>query len=325
MTAQIVARDNRDQHLRAAVVGVGSFGAHHARVLTRFDDVRLVGVADIDHNRASAVAAEVGSRAFHDHSELVGATDLVVVAVPTAMHAIVALDFLRAGVSVLIEKPIATTLEEADAMIVAAKQHGAILAAGHTEHFNPAISAARSSIRRPKFIEGTRLAPFTGRSVDLDVVSDLMIHDVDFAMSVGGGDIACLAATGCSVLTDSVDIANVRLTFSSGCVANLTASRVNRSKVRGLRIFQEGSCLFVDCLRQSLDIWTLPPTSGLQHRLVRGEKKVFPDEPLERELRDFVDAVSQRKMPSVGGPHAREVLAVVQRISATIRSQPASV
>ncbi|MBE3098559.1 MAG: Gfo/Idh/MocA family oxidoreductase, partial [Planctomycetes bacterium] len=230
---------DRASPLRVAVIGVGHLGRHHARILSALDGARLVAVADIDRGRAEAVAAPLGVRAIADARELAGQLDAVTVAVPTEAHVAAALPWLAEGVSVLVEKPLARTLADADRLIEAARESGATLAVGHTERFNPAVAAARAHLRAPRFIEAHRLGTFPERSLDIDVVFDLMIHDLDVVLSLVGGDVTSVEAVGVPVLTGRVDIANARLRFENGCIANITASRISRDRVRKIRFFQQ--------------------------------------------------------------------------------------
>ena len=233
--------------LRIGVVGVGHVGRHHARILAELPDVKLVAVADIDAARAAAVAATSGCRAEGDADALLAGLDAVTVAVPTEAHLRVALPFLERGIPVLVEKPIAASVTEADALIAAASGAGTILAVGHTERYNPAVTVARPLITAPRFIEVHRLARFPERSLDIDVVFDVMIHDLDLVLDLGGSAPAAIEAVGVPVLSERVDIANARIRFENGCIANLTASRISRDRVRKLRFFQNDGLIAVDC------------------------------------------------------------------------------
>ena len=229
--------------LRIGVVGVGHLGHHHARILSGLPDVDLVAVVDSDAGRAARVAAETGSHAETDPNVLLTSVDAVTLAVPTEAHQRVALQFLQRGIPVLVEKPIAASIEQADEMIAAAADAKTILAVGHTERYNPAIATAQSLITKPRFVEVHRLAQFPGRSLDIDVVFDVMIHDLDVLLALVQAAPVSIEAVGVPVLSDRVDIANARIRFSDGCIANLTASRISRERVRKLRFFQnDGFC-----------------------------------------------------------------------------------
>jgi len=245
--------------LRIAVIGVGHLGQHHARILSTRPEVTLVGVVDINAKRAADVAASVGTQALTDVAALGDQLDAVVVAVPTDVHAAVAVPLLRRGVAALVEKPLARSLDEADALIAAAREGGTVLAVGHSERFNPAVMAALPHITRPGFVEVHRLGTLPGRSLDIDVVFDLMIHDLDVLLATVGSEVTSIEAVGVPVLTPRVDIANARLRFASGCIANITASRISRDRVRKVRFFQPQSYVSIDYASQELELWRLRP------------------------------------------------------------------
>ena len=308
---------------RAAVVGVGHLGRHHARLLRGLADVELVGVVDADADRAAAVAAELGTRAASGVEELAADVDGVTVAVPTAAHAEVALPLLRAGIPVLVEKPIAASVEEADALLAAAEGAGATLAVGHTERYNPAVTTAQELVSAPRFIEGHRLAAFARRSLDVDVVFDLMIHDLDVVLAIVGAEPASIEAVGVPVLTERVDIANARIRFPNGCLANLTASRISRDRVRKLRVFEPQSYVSLDYGAQRVEAWRVTRNGG-EPAIEGGAVAVPRAEPLERELADFVQASRTGARPRVTGADGRRALAVAQRIAAAIAAGPAA-
>ncbi len=301
--------------LRIAVVGVGHLGRHHARILSSLPGVTLVAVVDKNRARAEEIASATGARALVDHAELLGQVDAVTIAVPTELHHDVARPFLAAGVPVLVEKPMARSLAEADAMIRAAETGGAILAIGQTERFNPAVAAARPLLVDPRFIEVHRLGTFPERSLDIDVVFDLMIHDLDVVLSLVKSDVEAVEAVGVPVLTGRVDIANVRLRFANGCIANITASRISRDRVRKIRFFQPKAYLSIDYASQKIELWTLVKGDGRGPSIQRGEVDVVNEEPLERELADFVDAIGSRRPPVVTGEEGRRALALAQQIT----------
>jgi predicted dehydrogenase len=252
-------------------------------------------------------------RPLEDARELIGAVDAVTVAVPTAQHRDVALPFLQAGIPVLVEKPLARTIDEADELIAAADQSGVQLAVGHTERFNPAVVAAGSMLADPRFIEVHRLGAFPERSLDIDVVFDLMIHDLDVVLSLVRSPVEAIEAVGVPVLTPRVDIANVRLRFANGCIANLTASRISRDKVRKIRFFQPAAYVSIDYAAQKLEVWRLVRREG-QGAIDGGEVPVATQEPLAAELTDFVAAVSSGRAPGVTGVDGRRALALAQAI-----------
>jgi len=301
--------------LRIAVIGVGHLGRHHARILSSMPGVDLVAVVDTNRRRAEEVAAAHRTTPVFDARELAGRIDAVTVAVPTEAHRDIALPFLTAGAAVLVEKPMARTLGEADDMIGAAGRSGAALAVGHTERFNPAVAAARPLLRDPRFIEVHRLGTFPERSLDIDVVFDLMIHDLDVVLSLVPSDVESIDAVGVPVLTGRVDIANARLRFANGCIANLTASRISRDRVRKIRFFQPSAYLSIDYAAQKVEMYRLEKSSRPMPSIEGGDVPVATEEPLVRELADFVDAVVSHRAPTVPGAEGRRALAVAQQIT----------
>ena len=299
---------------RVGVIGVGHLGQHHARLLAAMPGVELAGVVDADAARAADVAARYATRCLASPGGLLGAVDAVTIAAPTAVHVELALPFVEAGVPVLVEKPIAATLAEADRLLAAARDRGTMVAAGHTERFNPAVAAALPLISSPKFVEIHRLGTFPERSLDIDVIFDLMIHDLDLLLAVLGHDVSSVEAVGVNVLTPRVDIANVRLRFASGCIANLTASRISRDRVRKARFFQPQSYVSIDYASQEVEVYRLVPTAG-RPAIEGGRLEVTSDEPLRRELADFVAAVRDGTRPGVTGEDGRDALALATRIA----------
>jgi len=300
--------------LRVAVVGVGHLGRHHARLLAAMDGVRLVGVVDTNAARAQEIAASLGTTAHTSWQDLAGAVDAVTIAVPTEAHVEVALGFIAAGVHVLIEKPLARSVAEADAVIAAAAARGVRLAVGHTERFNPAVTAARAHLVHPKFIEVHRLGTFPERSLDIDVIFDLMIHDLDLLLSIVDEPVVSVEAVGVPVLTSRIDIANVRLKFAGGCIANLTASRISRDRVRKIRFFQPRSYLSIDYAAQEVERWTIEAGPAGTPAIQGGKLEVAKDEPLRCELDDFVCAVRDGRPPRVTGEQGRDALTLATTI-----------
>ena len=307
--------------VRVAVVGVGHVGKHHARILSALPGAELVAVVDTNAARAHEVAAASGTRPLIDYRELLGEVDAVTLAVPTELHHEIALPFLAAGVHVLVEKPMARTLAEADDMIQAASKANAILAVGQTERFNPAVAAARPILTDPRFIEVHRLGTFPERSLDIDVVFDLMIHDVDIVLSLVNAEVDAIEAVGVPVLTGRVDIANARLTFSNGCIANLTASRISRDRVRKIRFFQPRAYVSIDYAAQKLEVFRLVKGNGPIPAIEGGDVAVENEEPLKRELADFVDAIRTSRPAMVPGRDGRRALALAQQIADRITQQ----
>ena len=300
--------------MRVAVIGVGHLGRHHARILASLSGVTLVGVADTDADRAAQVAAEYGTAVFADARDLAGRVDAVVVSVPTSSHAAVALPLLEAGIGALVEKPLSRTVGEADQLIAAAARTGAVLAVGHSERFNPAVAAARPYVRDPRFIEVHRLGTLPGRSLDIDVVFDLMIHDLDLILHFIDSPVEAVEAVGVPVLTPRVDIANVRLRFANGCIANLTASRISREPVRKIRFFQRDAYVSIDTAAREVEVWRLAPQASGLPTIAGGKLDVPAEEPLKKELEDFVDAVRHRRDPEVTGDQGRAAIALAARI-----------
>ena len=302
------------------MIGVGHLGRHHARILSTLEDVTLTAVVDKLPERAAEIAASTGTQALTDSAELLGRVDAVTVAVPTELHRDMAMPFLERGVSVLVEKPMARTLAEADEMIAAARRSGATLAVGHTERYNPAVAAVLPLVTSPRFIEVHRLGVFPERSLDIDVVFDLMIHDLDIILSLVGSDVTSIEAVGVPVLTPKYDIANARLRFASGCIANITASRISKDRVRKLRFFQPDSYLSIDYAAQEVEGARLVKREGAKPSIQGGSIPVQRDEPLKRELADFVCAVRERRAPLVDGAAGRRALELATKIAQKMES-----
>jgi predicted dehydrogenase len=298
-----------------AVVGVGALGRHHARILSSLPGVELVAVVDVNAARAQEVASASGGHPFTDYRQTIGQVQAVTIAVPTELHREIALPFLAAGVPVLVEKPMARSLAEADEMIAAAERSGVQLAVGHTERFNPAVAAARTVLTDPRFIEVHRLGTFSHRSLDVDVVFDLMIHDLDVVASIVGADLESLEAVGVPVLTERVDIANVRIRFANGCIANLTASRISRDRVRKIRFFQPATYVSIDYASQKVDVWRLVKGPDGSPSIEGGQMAVANEEPLRREFADFADAILSDRPPLVSGADGRRALAMATEIT----------
>lgn len=306
--------------LRVAVIGVGHLGRHHARILAGLEAVNLIAVVDVIPERAREVALAFGATAFGDSREVIGEVDAVTVAVPTELHRDVALPFLERGIGVLVEKPMARSLAEADDLIAAARGTGAVLAVGHTERYNPAVAVAAGLVRSPRFIEVHRLGVFPERSLDIDVIFDLMIHDLDVILSLVDTEVSAIQAVGVPVLTSRYDIANARLRFVSGCIANVTASRISRERVRKIRFFQPDAYLSVDYAAQEVEAWRLVRGDGARPSIQGGPLPVGRDEPLRRELTDFVTAVRRGSSPLVDGAAGRRALELATRVAEAMES-----
>jgi predicted dehydrogenase len=306
--------------LRLAVVGIGHLGRHHARILAALDDVQLVAVVDTVAQRAAEAAATSGARALTDFKAIVGHVDAAIVAVPTELHRDIATPLLEAGIAVLAEKPMARSLAEADEMIAVAGASRATLAVGHTERYNPAVTAVLPLVTSPKFIEVHRLGVFPERSLDIDVVFDLMIHDLDIILSLVRSEVSSIEAVGVPVLTPKYDIANARLRFASGCIANVTASRISRDRVRKIRFFQPDAYLSIDYAAQEVEGWRLVRRDGARPAIEGGPLPVARDEPLKRELVDFISAVRDRRKPLVDGEAGRRALALATEVAMKMES-----
>ncbi len=306
--------------LRVAVIGVGHLGRHHARILSALDNVQLLAVVDTVAERAAAAADATGARPLNDFREVLDLVDAVVVAVPTGLHREVAMPFVERGTGVLIEKPIARSTEEADELLTAAQRSGAILAVGHTERYNPAVAAVLPLVTRPRFIEVHRLGSFPDRSLDIDVVFDLMIHDLDIILSMVKADVAAIEAVGVPVLTQRFDIANARLRFADGCIANVTASRISRERVRKIRFFQPDAYISIDYAAQEVEGYRLVRRDGQRPDIQGGQMPVTREEPLKRELEDFVAAVRGKRRPQVTAEDGRRALALAQAIADKMES-----
>jgi predicted dehydrogenase len=292
--------------IRTAVIGAGSFGRNHVRVCRQMEQADLVAIVDTDPNRAGDAAAQTGCAAFTDVTELNGKVDAAIVATPTSTHAEIACPLLDAGIDVLVEKPIAPNLEQARRITDAAAAGGRIVQVGHLERFNPAVQALRRLVTLPLFFEIHRLSLFSPRSLDVDVVLDLMIHDIDIVLSLTGRMPDEIRAAGISILSSKVDIANVRLAFPGGCIANLTASRVSTERVRKIRLFQPSQYISVDYGRQDVLAFSVRGDQEIGFDPVNVEKK----EPLKLELESFFEAVATRRSPEVTGEDSIRALEV---------------
>ena len=295
--------------LRVGVVGVGHLGSLHAKIYRGIENCPLLAICDIDKARLNEISRALNVAGYLDYWEILDKVDAVSIAVPTRLHYKIASDFLRHNVHVLVEKPFTTNLKEADSLIKIAKSRKLILQVGHIERFNSAFSATLKLIKNPKFIECHRLSPFPGRSLDVGVVLDLMIHDIDIILGLVPSKIKKIESVGVNVLTQFEDIANARLTFENGCVCNLTASRVSDEMMRKVRIFQEDTYISLDykdakaCLYKKSD-----------SAIVKVDLPIEKEQPLQKELASFIDCVIAHKEPLVSGRIARDALAVALKI-----------
>jgi len=307
--------------IKIGVVGVGHLGTYHLQKYQSIDECVVGGVADIDHARRRSISSENHCRVCADHRELVEEVDAVSIAVPTVAHYAVARDFLAAGIDVLLEKPMAATREEADDLIMLAKRSGALLQVGFIERFNPAIIALEKVIERPLFIESHRLHPFFNRGTDVDVILDLMIHDLDIILHFVKAPPSSVEAVGVSVLSDTIDIANARITFQNGSVANVTASRVTDKKMKKIRFFGADGYHSVDYDRRALRSLSRTQKGDGSVEIRANDVEVGNHDPLEAEIRGFVDSVITRKEPAVSGREGRDALALALLVDEKIAQQ----
>jgi predicted dehydrogenase len=308
--------------LRVGVVGVGHLGRHHARLLKTIPGATLTGVADLATDKAQAAVEGTAALATADYRDLLGRVDAVTIAAPTVVHLEIARAFLERGIHVLVEKPMTATVDEAEQMLALARASGATLAVGHTERFNPAVAAALPILRTPRFIEVHRLSGFPERSLDIDVIFDVMIHDLDIILAVDRSDVVGVEAIGVPVLTPKIDICNARVKFASGAIANITASRISRDKVRKARFFQPDMYVSIDYAEQDVEAWRLQPRPGERPAIEGGPIPVTKDEPLRRELEDFVDAVRGRRAPAVTGEDGLRALTLARRVAQAVDETP---
>lgn len=295
--------------VRVGVIGAGRLGSFHTKVYSRLDNVKLVGVCDCNLERAIEIGKKYKTASYSDYEDLFDKVDAASIAVPTSLHYNIAKDFLNHNIHVLIEKPITKTLSEADELIEIAKERKLILQVGHVERFNSAVLAIEPYLKTPKFIECQRLGPFHKRVKDVGVVLDLMIHDIDIVLGLIKRDVVHIEAVGLSTISNFEDVANVRLTFEDGIIADITASRVTKDVVRKMRIFQEDSYLSLDYVTQDAAIFR--KTEG---KIVKERIKIKKKDPLKKELKSFVECVRTQKRPLVSGVEGRRALQVALEI-----------
>lgn len=307
--------------IKAGVIGVGYLGRFHAQKYQALEDVELVGVADVDPDRARQVAAECGCAHFSDYKELLDQVEAVSIAVPTSFHHQVGFDALSAGVDILLEKPMTVTLAEADELIGLAKKNKLILQVGHLERFNPAVLAMKPFLTTPVFIESDRISSFKRRGVDVDVVLDLMIHDIDIILTIIDSPLKTIHTVGAPVVTDTTDIANARLIFENGATANITVSRVSLTNVRKMRVFQPGSYINVDFANKKIMTLQLEDEL-LESGMPKHSKEIKSfagEDALLNEIFHFVDHVRSRTRPDVSGVEGRRALEVVMQVMEQIK------
>jgi predicted dehydrogenase len=304
--------------IRVAVVGVGSFGSFHAEKYANLKNVDLVGVVDIVESKAKEVARKLKTNFFLDYSDVYGQVDAVSIAVPTKFHYQIAKDFLEQDKDVLLEKPITATLEEAEELIQIAEKNERILQIGHLERFNAAALAVGKSLSNPRFIESHRLSSFQGRGTDVDVILDLMIHDIDIILSFVKRKVEFINAVGVAVISPKIDIANARLQFENGCIANITASRISDKSMRKVRIFQPNAYFSLDYATREVAIYRKMNGGGRKTGIIGEKKRMKQKDPLREEISSFLNSVVTRKPPVVSGKEGKEALFVAMKIQEQI-------
>ncbi|MBC8358908.1 MAG: Gfo/Idh/MocA family oxidoreductase [Candidatus Aminicenantes bacterium] len=295
--------------VRVGIIGVGYLGMQHARILSYLEEAELKGVADIDFKKALDIGNRHRVQYYENYENMLDEIDAAIVATPTSEHFSIAMKLLKEGKPVLVEKPITETVEQAEQLVSAAKKSKLILQVGHLERFNPAVEALENVISDPKFIEVQRLGSFSARSLDIDVVLDLMIHDLDIILSLIKDEVKAIRSSGIHVLSEKIDIASARLEFKSGCVATLTASRVHQGKVRKLRIFEPTSCYSIDYIDQEVKIF---PLNGRQTDIK--SLKIEKEEPLKKELKNFFRSIREGKTRKVSGEEGLRALKLAYRV-----------
>jgi predicted dehydrogenase len=304
------------ENLKVGVIGVGYFGQFHAEKYNQMDGVELVGVVDVNTSRAKEIGKRYRTQSFFHHADLFNKVQAVSIAVPTPFHYSITKDFFLQGIDVLLEKPISNTLEEADELIELAESKGLIFQIGHLERFNGALSGIEGRVKNPLFIESHRLSPFTGRGADVDVIMDLMVHDLDIILSLVNSKVKQIQAIGIPILTQYSDIANARIEFENGCVVNLTASRVSKEKVRKTRIFQPGGILSIDYLSQKLSSSKKAVLSGKEEipEMITEGIPVQKVDPLKAEIHSFLQCVGDRKRARISGADGKQVLEIALQL-----------
>lgn len=297
--------------MRVAVVGAGYLGQHHARIYSELEGIELVGVVDVDSKRAEEIAGKYASRPFSDYRDIINKVDALSIVVPTTYHYGIALDCIRSGKDVIVEKPITTTVSEADELISEAERMDRILQVGHLERYNPGVMAVSEMIEKPLFFESLRVSPFLNRATDVDVTLDLMIHDIDIVLSLASSPLKNISAIGFSSVTEKIDEARAWIEFDNGAVAFFTASRIAKEKQRKLRIFQENSYIELDY--QQGDIRSFSRNGA--HEAIKPEYR----ESLKEELKDFLRCVALRERPKVSGVEGRDALSVALEINSLIK------
>lgn len=303
-----------DLAIRVGVIGVGYLGQHHARIYSEIEEAELVGVADVQREKAETIAGKYHCKAMNDYRDMLNEVDALSIVTPTTTHYPIALDCLKSGKDILIEKPITVTVKEADHLIRESENSGCIIQVGHLERYNPAVLAAMDLFRKPVFIESERLSPFLGRGTDVDVTLDLMIHDIDIILSLIDTPVKEIRAVGAKVLSDKLDVAKAWLEFENGCTALATVSRLSPEKQRKLKVSQEDSYITIDYQNSEIRRY-FKNEKGISVDIIKPEKK----EPLKEELKDFIRCVQVREKPRVSAIEGRNALKVVMEITEKIK------
>ena len=306
--------------IRVGVVGVGYLGNIHAKIYSNIPGVELVGVVDVDRTSVDKIAAQYGCEGYTDAAELIGKVDAVSIVVPTSLHLETARPFLEAGVHMLMEKPLAPSYEESLELVELAEKSGVLFQVGHLERFNGGVMELAKRVKNPRFMEVTRIGPFVARATDVDVVTDLMIHDIDIVMSLVGEPISNISAAGTRVITDHIDIANARLEFSNGVVANVTASRISNKQQRRIRVFEQEHYYGLDYTNQQITVASTKPAAEGEDfpSVVTEELEIEPRLPLNHELEVFIDTIRNGGTPLVTGRVALEAVRVAHIIKEKI-------
>jgi predicted dehydrogenase len=296
--------------LKVGVIGTGSIGRHHCRIYSEMEGISLAAIVDSNMARAQEFADQYNCKAYTNHMDIMSEVDAVSIAVPTTLHHSVAMDFLRHDKDILLEKPITSTMQQADELISEADRRGLIIQVGHLERFNSGVTLISGMVEKPKFIESQRLSPFLGRGTDVDVTLDLMIHDIDIILSLVNSDISDIRATGATVLTDNIDVAHAWIEFENGCIAEAVTSRIADNKVRKLKVFQQNSSMDLDYQSQEISCFK-KKGDELKKEVLKAERK----EPLKEQLISFIDCVTNRTDPIVSGHAGREALKIALKVS----------
>ncbi len=306
--------NSKTKKTRVGVIGVGHLGQHHARIYAGMDGVELAGICDKDPGRARPLARKYKTNAFSDYRQMFGLIDCASVVVPTELHFAVAKDCLENGISVLIEKPMAKSVEEAEGLLSTARQRGLTIQVGHVERFNAAVRALDEITGNVRFIECHRLGPFKKRALDVGVVLDLMIHDIDIILALVRSEIASIDAVGVNILTDHEDLANVRIRFSNGAVANLTASRVTDKEMRKIRLFKDDCYISLDYIKQEAVLYR-----KINNRITGKLINIKKEEPLKKELEAFIGCIKSGERPLVSGEEGRDALRIALQIEDAVK------